>query len=356
MRAFIAVVCLIAAVSARSLQKRSDDDGGHWEATWLASEDDVLKSTAEEVKGIKGKLLRDVDGLDNALKNLMSGASTKEDEEMAAGAFEGAVMLTMMDAKENSIPPMDLPIPRQCSKDAIAAIGSCPEQFMRIGECMRGACKAVKEALGSDKDLVQQVAFTKGVVALIAKGARGVGELAKACGYAEKKKRDFEDWAAAGLISEDELKNVDKAEVERVAGNLKKDMDAIDADLDNLLSEGIDGPAAEAVEKHLEASVELAELHEEKGTDAIKPARVEVPKGCRKEDFGADCEENFKRVVGCLKKAVKGMKETFDSDAPVVGKIAKVKGIVKLVSQAAGPIKELRDACTSKRSLAKFFN
>lgn len=34
---------------------------------------DVLKSTAEEVKGIKGKLLRDVDGLDNALKNLMSG-------------------------------------------------------------------------------------------------------------------------------------------------------------------------------------------------------------------------------------------------------------------------------------------
>lgn len=43
-------------------------------------------------------------------------ASTKEDEEMAAGAFEGAVMLTMMDAKENSIPPMDLPIPRQCSK------------------------------------------------------------------------------------------------------------------------------------------------------------------------------------------------------------------------------------------------
>lgn len=68
MRAFIAVVCLIAAVSARSLQKRSDDDGGHWEATWLASEDDVLKSTAEEVKGIKGKLLRDVDGLDNALK------------------------------------------------------------------------------------------------------------------------------------------------------------------------------------------------------------------------------------------------------------------------------------------------
>lgn len=35
-----------------------------------------------------------------------------------------------------------------------------------------------------------------------------------------------------------ELKNVDKAEVERVAGNLKKDMDAIDADLDNLLSEG----------------------------------------------------------------------------------------------------------------------
>lgn len=28
---------------------------------------------------------------------------------------------------------------------------------------------------------------------------------------------------------------------------------------------GIDGPAAEAVEKHLEASVELAELHEEKG-------------------------------------------------------------------------------------------
>lgn len=28
----------------------------------------------------------------------------------------------------------------------------------------------------------------------------------------------------------------------------------------------------------------------------------------------------------------------------VVGKIAKVKGIVKLVSQAAGPIKELRGA------------
>lgn len=28
---------------------------------------------------------------------------------------------------------------------------------------------------------------------------------------------------------------------------------------------GIDGPAAEAVEKHLEASVELAELHEEEG-------------------------------------------------------------------------------------------
>lgn len=34
---------------------------------------DVLQSTAEEVKAIKGKLLRDVDGLDNALKNLMSG-------------------------------------------------------------------------------------------------------------------------------------------------------------------------------------------------------------------------------------------------------------------------------------------
>lgn len=28
---------------------------------------------------------------------------------------------------------------------------------------------------------------------------------------------------------------------------------------------GIDGPAAEAVERHLEASVELAELHEEEG-------------------------------------------------------------------------------------------
>lgn len=36
---------------------------------------DVLKSTAEEVKAIKGKLLRDVDGLDNALKNLMSGGT-----------------------------------------------------------------------------------------------------------------------------------------------------------------------------------------------------------------------------------------------------------------------------------------
>lgn len=34
------------------------------------------------------------------------------------------------------------------------------------------------------------------------------------------------------------------------------------------------------------------------------------------EDFGTDCEENFKRVVGCLKKAVDGMKEAFDSDAP----------------------------------------
>ena len=34
------------------------------------------------------------------------------------------------------------------------------------------------------------------------------------------------------------------------------------------------------------------------------------------EDFGADCGENFKRVVGCLKKAVQGMKESFDGDAP----------------------------------------
>lgn len=35
-----------------------------------------------------------------------------------------------------------------------------------------------------------------------------------------------------------ELKNVDEAEVERVAGNLRKDMDSIEADLDSLLSEG----------------------------------------------------------------------------------------------------------------------
>jgi hypothetical protein len=43
------------------------------------------------------------------------------------------------------------------------------------------------------------------------------------------------------------------------------------------------------------------------------------------EDFGADCDENFKRVVGCLKKAVKGMKEAFDSDAP--GKHSSVGGL-----------------------------
>lgn len=36
-----------------------------------------------------------------------------------------------------------------------------------------------------------------------------------------------------------ELKNVDKVEVERVVGNLKKDMDVIDVDFDNLLLEGI---------------------------------------------------------------------------------------------------------------------
>lgn len=47
---------------------------------------------------------------------ILNTASSQEDEEIAAGAFEGAVMLTLMDAKEDSIPPMDLPIPRQCSK------------------------------------------------------------------------------------------------------------------------------------------------------------------------------------------------------------------------------------------------
>lgn len=35
-----------------------------------------------------------------------------------------------------------------------------------------------------------------------------------------------------------ELKNVDEAEVERVAENLRRDMDSIEADLDSLLAEG----------------------------------------------------------------------------------------------------------------------
>ncbi|XP_022320167.2 uncharacterized protein LOC111122634 [Crassostrea virginica] len=353
MRTFLAVVCLIVAVSARSLQKRSD----HWEKTWTASEADVAQASGDEVGAIRGKLLNDVRGLKSALDNLMSGQGTKEDEEYAANAFTGAVMLTLMDAEEDSIRPMKLPIPQECSAEAVTSLPSCEAKFIRIGNCMKGACEAVEKALTSDKDVVEQIAFTKGVVVLVAKGAEGVGKLAKACGYADKKKRDFEDWATAGLISEEDLNAADEEDVKRVAGRLRGDMDDIEKDLDDLLNEGVDGPAADEVEQHLENAVALAELHEKEGADAIKPERVEIPRGCRKEDFGADCGENFKRVVGCLKKAVQGMKESFDGDAPVVKKVAKVKGIVKLVSDAAGPIKQLKEACAgSKRSFARFFN
>lgn len=40
------------------------------------------------------------------------------------------------------------------------------------------------------------------------------------------------------LIFFTELENVDKAEVERIAGNMRKDMNSIEADLDDLLEEG----------------------------------------------------------------------------------------------------------------------
>merc|ERR1711860_338725 len=227
-----------------------------------------------------------------------------------------------MDAEEDAVKPEKLEVPDECTRETIGNLDGCESQFVRIGQCLRGACAAVKDALRSDRDVVEKVAFTKGVIVLLASGAEDVGKLAKSCGYA--KKREFEDWAKAGLVSEADLKNIDPAEIEKVGKNLRDDMEEIGKDLDALLEEGVDGPAAEAVEKHLEASVGLAVLHEEQGAGSIPPAKVKIPKGCRKEDFGTDCEENFKRVVGCLKKAVDGMKEAFDSDAPVPKKISKV--------------------------------
>ncbi|XP_061164709.1 uncharacterized protein LOC133173707 [Saccostrea echinata] len=351
MRAFIAVVCLVAAVSARSLQTRGGPD--HWTQTWMASEEDVKNAKEGEVKAIRGKLLADVKEFDGALERLLSGKGNKEDEKKAADALEGSVMLTLIDAEKDSIEPMDLDVPDECSRDTVAALDGCEEQFVRIGHCLRGAAKAINDALTSDKSNVEQVSFVKGVIVLLASGAEDIGKLAKSCGYA--KKREFEDWAKAGLVSEDDLKNADPAEIERVGKNLREDMDAIENDLDDLLDEGIDGPAAEEVEKHLEGAVALAELHEKQGAGSIPPAKIDIPKGCRKEDFGKDCEENFKRVVGCLKKAVQGMKEAFDSDAPAVKKVSQVKGIVGLVAKATGPIKKLHDACTQKRSLSRFF-
>ncbi|XP_062577532.1 uncharacterized protein LOC134239369 [Saccostrea cucullata] len=352
MRAFIAVVCLVAAVSARSLQcclndtksllfqKRDGPD--HWTATWMASEEDVKNAKEGEVKEIKGKLLADVKEFDGALERLLSGKGNKEDEKKAADALEGSVMLTLIDAEEDAIEPMDLDVPDECSRDTVAGLGGCEDQFVRIGQCLRGAAKAVRDALTSDKSDVEQVSFVKGVIVLIASGAEDIGKLAKSCGYA---KREFEDWAKAGLVSEDDLKDVDPAEVEEVGKNLRKDMDVIGQDLDQLLKEGVESEAAERVEEHLESAVALAMLHEEQGAGSIKPAKIDIPKGCRKEDFGSDCKENFERVVRCLKGAVDGMKAAFDSEAPVARKIAKVKGIVGLVAKATGPIKALAKDC-----------
>ncbi|XP_061163990.1 uncharacterized protein LOC133173086 [Saccostrea echinata] len=351
MRTWSVFFLFVAAASALPFEKKRDIED--WVKAALITENQLKNVDPAEVKKVADNLREDMneigEDLDALLKEGVDGKATERVEEHLGNLL----FLVEMHAEHGaeSIKPEKIELPKSCSPENFRE--DCKENFERVVSCLKEAVDRVKATFDdSETSVIGKIKKVKGIVGLVARAMDPIHELVETCGF--KKKRDFEEWQEGALVGKDDLKNINPAELEKVGKNMRNDLDGIGHDLD-LLEEGINGLEAESVEEHLAKTVELAKLHEKMAANSIPPEDIEIPEGCREEDFGMDCDENFKRVVGCLKRAVKHMKEVIDNDDTVVEKVSHLKGVVGLIAKATGPIKELHEACTPKRSLFRFF-
>nr|XP_034318416.1 uncharacterized protein LOC117686782 [Crassostrea gigas] len=186
MRSIVALSALVVVAIALPMRKREGplDDLQHWSKIWGTTEEELSNVSKEEIERYTGLMLRDLNDVIKTLDSLLSGKGLEDGGEKALYQLGGMIMLTEIDAAdESSIKPMELPEDKnsQCSADAVEKQNGCDAKFGVILRCIRRGVAILISSLKSDDDALKKIKFSKAVINKIGSKAAGIFELAEEC-------------------------------------------------------------------------------------------------------------------------------------------------------------------------------
>uniref|UniRef100_K1R0M8 Uncharacterized protein n=1 Tax=Magallana gigas TaxID=29159 RepID=K1R0M8_MAGGI len=378
MRSIVTLSALVVVAIALPMRKREGplDDLQHWSKIWGTTEEELSNVSKEEIERYTGLMLRDLNDVIKTLDSLLSGKGLEDGGEKALYQLGGMIMLTEIDAAdESSIKPMELPEDKdsQCSADAVEKQNDCDAKFGVILRCIRRGVAILISSLKSDDDALKKIKFSKAVINKIGSQAAGIFDLAEEC-YDNQDNQNNEKcrcidshvtcmfqnqnqhWIDTWTASEDDVKNAPADQIERYVELLLRDLGRMVQSFDVVLS-GKGGEEEGAIAlHHIAGAIQLLQLDAVSGRSkshhggetSIKPMQLpeNSDQGCTAEDIEKQdtCDAKFGLILRCIRGGVVAVIDSLRSNqTDIIEKISFTKAVINRIGAGAKGVFQLAD-------------
>ncbi|XP_052719066.1 uncharacterized protein LOC128190882 isoform X2 [Crassostrea angulata] len=362
MRSIVTLSALVMVAIALPMRKREGplDDLQHWSKIWGTTEEELSNVSKEEIERYTGLMLRDLNDVIKTLDSLLSGKGLEDGGEKALYQLGGMIMLTEIDAAdESSIKPMELPEDKdsQCSADAVEKQNGCDAKFGVILRCIRRGVAILISSLKSDDDALKKIKFSKAVINKIGSKAAGIFELAEEC-YDNQDNQNNENqnqhWIDTWTASEDDVKNAPADQIERYVELLLRDLGRMVQSFDVVLS-GKGGEEEGTIAlHHIAGAIQLLQLDAVSGETSIKPMQLpeNSDQGCTADIEKQDtCDAKFGLILRCIRGGVVAVIDSLRSNqTDIIEKISFTKAVINRIGAGAKGVFQLADMCYGKNS------